>query len=232
MFVRFSSILLSAVLLAGCVSAPQLAVPLAPTTFTATQNRVGVIMMTLPVVDTHFPGASCLLCMAAASVANSTLTEYTKTLPYEDLSKLNMQVANHLKKKGMEVTFIDKLDFPSGFQSLPDFDSKEPNFAKKDFSSLQAKYKIDKLLVIDIGMLGIERTYSAYFPTSEPKAKIAGISYIINLKNNAYEWYFPLNIVKSSDANWDEPPKFPGLTNAYFQVLELTKDSFISELSQ
>jgi hypothetical protein len=50
---------------------------------------------------------------------------------------------------------------------------------------------------------------------------------VVNLKTNAYEWFMPVNILKSAEQKWDEPPKYPGLTNAYFQALELGRDSFL-----
>jgi len=31
--------------------------------------------------------------------------------------------------------------------------------------------------------------------------------------------------VKSAEARWDEPPKHPGLTKAYFQALEVGKET-------
>ena len=214
-------------LLVGCATKPQLPVPLASRTFAAPSNRIGVVMTKLPVVDTQFPGAGCLLCMAAASVANNELTTYTKTLPLEDLVQVNRMVSDVLKKKGATVTMIDTLDLAA----LPDSSNKEPNFARKDFSALKARHNIDKLLVIAINMVGVERNYAAYIPTGDPKAKVAGQAYIVNLNDNALEWFMPIDVVKSSDAKWDEPPKFPGLTNAYFQVLELAKDSIVTPLA-
>lgn len=228
MNVRLSALSLTCIaLLAGCASAPQLPVPVAAKTFAAPSNRIGVVMTALPAVDTQFPGAYCLLCMAAASVANSELTKYTKTLPYEDFPKLNVQLAEILKKKGAAVTMIDALDIAA----LPDYDSKAPNFAKKDFRPLKAKYNVDKLLVVTIGMIGIERNYASYIPSGDPKARVAGTSYIVNLNDNALEWYLPVNAMKSSDGKWDEPPKFPGLTNAYFQALEMARDAIVTPLA-
>ena len=79
-----------------------------------------------------------------------------------------------------------------------------------------------------INTLGFIRTYSSYFPTSDPKGTIGGAGYLINLSNNLYEWYQPVNVTRSADTTWDEPPKFPGLTNAYFQVIELGKGVFLN----
>lgn len=225
---RLSALLVSATLLLTACAAPQLPLPVSPHAFAAPSNNYGVVLTKLPAVDTQFPGAGCLLCMAAASVANSTLTTHTKTLPADDLAGLNKQVADVLKKKGVKVTMIDDLDL----DKLPDSSSKVPNFARKDFTSLKAKYKIDKLLVITIAAVGVERNYAMYIPSGDPKAKIAGVTYIVNLNDNSLEWSMPINAVKASDGKWDEPPKFPGLTNAYYQVIELAKDSVLQPLAQ
>jgi hypothetical protein len=36
--------------------------------------------------------------------------------------------------------------------------------------------------------------------------------------------YQRIDIQKSADGAWDEPPQYPGLTNAYFQIVEMIKD--------
>lgn len=228
MKIRFGLILCAAFFLGGCASAPQQSVSLSRDAIGAQAGRIGVAMTALPKQDTRTPGADCLLCLAAASIANSSLTTHSKTLSYEDLPTLKNKVAELLRKKGANVTVIeDALDL----KSLKDYSSKEPNFARKDFSSLRQKYDVDKLLVIDIAALGFVRTYSAYIPTSDPQAQLVGTGYLVNLANNAYEWYQPVSVTKSADQNWDEPPKFPGLTNAYFQTLEIGKDSFLEAFS-
>jgi hypothetical protein len=214
------------VFLTGCAT-QQLAVPLAPSALTTSAGKIGVVMANLPKVDTVFPGADCLLCMAAASVANSGLTKYTQTLPYEDLPQIKDQLVEALRKKGSNVVVVpDNLVIAD----LPSYSATGTNIAKKDFSSLKAKYNIDKLIVIDIQAVGIQRNYATYIPVGEPMAAIVGASYVVNLTNNTYDFYAPLDVRKASTGKWDEPPKYPGLTNAYFQVLELTKDSLIKPL--
>lgn len=222
-----ATLIVAAILTAGCVTTPQKPVSLSNSAIGTQAGRVGVAMTALPQPAIQLPGASCLLCIMAASAANSSLSDHAKTLPYEDLPKLKEMVTKVLRNKGTDAVVInDVLDIGS----LPDSNSREANFAKKDFSPLQQKYKIDKILVIDINGLGFIRTYSSYFPTSDPKSLLQGTSYIVNLKNNAYEWYLPVLISRSADMNWDEPPNFPGLTNAYFQSLELGKDSILRTL--
>lgn len=210
--------------LAGCATPVQPPLAMTTSSISTQGSRIGVAMTALPQVDTYLPGASCLLCMAVAAVANSSLTAYAHTLPYEDLSTLKDTVAELIRKRGAEPVVIGeaiKLD------NLPDYAARGANFARKDFSSLQKKYGVAKLLVIDVTQLGFERTYSAYVPTSEPKGVLRGSGSLIDLKTNALEWYEPLALLRSADGAWDEPPKFPGLTNAYFQVLELGKDQLL-----
>jgi hypothetical protein len=212
------------ILLAGCATPPQRPVDVTPQTLSPSAGKIGVVMTPLPKVDTHLPGAGCLLCMAAASVANSSLTDYSHTLSYEDLSSLKGMTADLVGKKNPNVVVIDQ---PLNLSTLPDAKSKGPNIARKDFSSLKQKYNVDKLLVIDIQEVGFVRTYSSYFPTSDPKGELVGTGYIVDLNTNTYEWYLPIRVEISSDGKWNEPPKFPGLTNAYFQALETGKDDFL-----
>jgi hypothetical protein len=210
------------IFLSGCATVKQAPVQLNQNTLT--QGRVGVAMTPLPKVDTHLPGANCLLCYAAAAAANSSLTSHAQTLPYEDLPKLKNDVADLIRKKGTgTIVIAENIDI----DALPNYGKTGPNIAKKDFSSLQKQYNIDKLLVIDITALGFVRTYSSYVPTSAPKGMLVGTGYLVNLGTNTYEWYLPVNITKSTEKNWDEPPKYPGLTNAYFHTLELGKDRFL-----
>lgn len=212
-------------LLSGCAVTHQQPVQLSATAISPTPSTsVGVVMTKLPKVDTDFPGANCLLCYGLAAAANKSLTDYTHQLGYEDLPKLKDDLAELIRKKGGTVQVIaDELDL----RSLPDAANKGPNLAMKDFASLRAKYHVDKLLVVNIYTLGFLRTYASYIPTSDPKATFSAIGYMVDLNTNAYDWYEPINISKSADGAWDEAPKFPGLTNAYFQALELGKDEFI-----
>jgi hypothetical protein len=216
------------VFISGCATKPQEPISLAADN-PVKGVRVAIAMTELPKADTYFPGADCLLCLAAASVANSSLTTHTKTWTAEDLPMLKERAAVALRKRGAEVVLIDE---PLKLAALPDATNKAPNLATKDFSSFKAKHSVDKLLVIEINQLGVERTYASYFPTSAPKAVLRGRGYLVNLATNAYEWYQSVSVLKSTDGNWDEPPKFPGVTNAYYQALELGKDGFVNPLGQ
>jgi hypothetical protein len=212
--------LLAAVHLTACASNPQLAVPFADNALTARSGRVGVAMTALPKVDTSFPGAFCLLCMAAASAANSSLTKHTHTLTGEDLLMLKEGIADKLRNKGVDVTVIAE---NLNTKQLKDFTGGGGNAAKKDFREFKAKYNVDHLVVIEITELGFMRNYSAYIPQGDPSADLVGTLSVINLSTNAYDFFAPINELKGAEGKWDEPPDYPALTNAYYSVIESGK---------
>jgi hypothetical protein len=212
--------LFAAVQLWGCASNPQQPVAFADNPLTAHSGRVGVVMTALPKVDTSFPGAYCLLCLAAASAANSSLTKHTHTLTGEDLLTLKEGIADRLRKKGVDATVIAE---NLNTSALKDFKGTGTNVAKKDFREFKDKYKVDRLVVIDVTTLGIMRNYTAYIPQGEPTANLVGTLSVINLSTNTYEFFAPINQSKGAEGKWDEPPDFPGLTNAYYAVVESGK---------
>ena len=213
-------------MLGGCATAPQLPVPLTSGTLSATAGRVGVVMTALPKIDTEFPGASCLLCLVVASAANSTLTAHVRALPYEDLPDLKKQVAAALAKKGVDALVIDG-DFK--IDDLQKTTGEGPNLAPRDYRQLRDRYKVDRLIVVNMNVLGVWRNYSAYIPTGDPRATLRGQAFLVNLRTNVLEWYVPIDITRAATV-WDQPPKFPDLTNAYFQVIELGKDAVLKPL--
>jgi hypothetical protein len=214
-------------MLGGCAITPQAAIPLAPEVVGAS-TRIGVAMSPMPKVNTSFPGANCLLCMAAAEIANTSLTKHTQQLPSADLQQLKTDAVQALAAHGAQTKAIAE---PLDVAKLPAAKSKGPNIARKDFSSLSSRYQIDKLVVIELTSVGFTRPYASYVPTSDPKAAVTGAVYLINLSNNTYEWYAPLNLQRAADGKWDEAPDFPGLTNAYYQVIEATRDGVLKPLN-
>ena len=152
---------------------------------------------------------------------NSSLTTHAQALPTDDLAALQPELASLVKKKGAEPVVINE---PLDVTTLPNFGTSGPNIARKDFTSLRVKYGVEKLLFVQVSSVGYVRTYASYFPTSEPKARISSISSLIDLRSNTYDWFLPVTALKAADGTWDEAPKYPGLTNAYFQAIESHRD--------
>jgi hypothetical protein len=212
--------------LAACQTAPQNPIALTKEGLAAQKGRVAVAMRTPP-TDLYLPGANCLLCIGVATMANSSLNTYSKTLKTEDLVQVKAEVVELLRKKGIDAAAIDgQLDLAA----LGDL-KLGPNMATKDFASKFGK-DYDHIVVINVQQLGFERSYAAYVPTSDAKATVRGFAFMVDLKTNAYEWFDHVQIMRSADGAWDEAPSFPGLTNAYFQALEQAKDRVKAPFAQ
>jgi hypothetical protein len=218
------AILAICILLAACKTTSQSSVFLSADTLSANSGKVGVIMTSLPKVDTTFPGAGCLLCMAAANAANSSLTKHAHTLSNQDFSKLKDEIADTLRKKGVNVVVISE-DFSS--KALKDIPQPAANSPKKDFRPLRNKYQVDHLAVLEIRFAGFLRNYSAYISRGDPVGNVVGTVSVVNLSDNKYELFQDLDIIKTAEGAWDEPPDFPGLSNAYFTAVEACKDQIL-----
>lgn len=208
-------------LLAGCAAPVQNPVGLAGDYFSARSGRIGVAMTAIPAPDTNFPGADCLLCLAAASVANREMTTAVATWSTEDLKALKAELVAALAARGQQAQAIDE---PLKLDALPER-AAEPGMARRDFSAVRQRAGVDRLLVVDIGALGAWRNYAAYVPTGAPRAVFKAEAYIVDLATHKLEWYERFDLGRAAEGNWDEPPKFPGLSNAHFQVLEEGKDA-------
>lgn len=217
--------LLVATVLAGCAGPVQLPVNLAADYFAAAKakpGRIGVVMADLPKPDTEFPGAGCLLCLAVANGAHSALSKEVQSFSTAELKPLPTDLVALLKKQGLDAVLITD---PLKVSDLPDLGAADPtNKSRKNYGALKAKHQVDRLLVVNITALGVWRSYSAYVPTDVPRAVLYGNASLIDLSTHALEWYLPLSLSRAAEGAWDEPPKFPGLSNAYYQVLETGMD--------
>lgn len=217
-----SAVLACVILLAGCAGPVQTPVSLSAGYAAAKPGRVGVAVSELPKPDTYFPGAGCLLCMATASAANSSLTSHVRTLNADELKPLKQDLAKLLRDQGLDVVVLEE---PLKMDAFPARSGAAPNQARQDFSALRDKHRIDRLLVVHFSELGFTRPYSAYIATGDARATLQGSGSLVNLANHNLDWYEPISVSRAAEGKWDEPPKYPGLSNAYFQVIELGMDA-------
>jgi hypothetical protein len=216
-------------LVTACAGAPVHYASLSEEVVTGKAGKVGVIMTAVPRPDTSFPGASCLLCLAAAATANSTLTGYTHTLSTAEVTAYRATVVKAMRADGADaIEITEVLDF----KKLPDVKTPVPDAPKKDFKNLKATYGVDELVVIDVTSLGVERHYAAYISNADPNGYINGNIFIVDLASNAYRWQLSLHSTKQTEGKWDEPPSFPAVTNAYFEAIEHGKDQILAPLKR
>lgn len=162
--------------------------------------------------------------MALASAANSKLTEHANRLSRAEVLQTKDDLISILAEKKISAVAIPDT---VKLNELPKSNSTGTNLAPIDYSSLRPRFDIDRLLVVDLRLLGFERTYASYVPTGAPKAAVSGTGYLVDLSTNQFEWYQPINVRKATDEEWDEPPSFPGLTNADYQAVELMRDQVL-----
>ena len=139
------TIMLICLFMGGCATVQQ-PIPLTGNILAPHKSeRVGVGMTALPNIDVYLTGADCLLCIAVAKVANSSLTKHAKTLTYEDLTSLKDKMGDLIRNKGSNVIVVtENIDI----DVLSKFDGSGPNVAKYDFRPLKQKYGVDKLVII------------------------------------------------------------------------------------
>ena len=214
--------------LIGCAGTPQQPVDVSESFWQNPDKKVGIVMSAIPKANVHLPGAACLLCIAVAEAANSSISKQVESFGTESLDELPKVLSETLHQNQIPFVVINE---PVIESSLPKFRSKEPNTPKRDFSEYKSNHDITHLLVVDVKQVGIIRNYANYIPTSDPQAIFNALSYLVDLNNNTYTWYKPVNIRKSVSDGWDEPPAFPGLTNAYYQAIELGKESIVTPLA-
>ncbi len=223
----FAIIALSA-LLTACAAPKQSLISLPDGYHTQPRGAIGIVMSEIPKPDTAFPGADCLLCLATASMVNRSLTDAVRQWPTDDLKALSEEAAAILRAKGHAVVLVKE---PLKIADLPDR-AVADGFARKDFAGVGKRAAVDRLLVIDVRFVGAERNYSAYIATGPAVAKLQAEAYIVDLGTHKLEWYEPITAGRTAQGTWDEPPKFPGLTNAYFTAVEETKDFVKRPLSR
>lgn len=208
----------------GCAVTPQQPVSLNPTVLEQGDIKVGVAMTAVPEISMLYPGAGCLLCLLAAAAANSDLSGHAKTLSAEDVLEFDDLIREQLTKSGISAKLITEDLELKKYKSVR---SQSENTAKRDFSPLGDEQDITHLIVINIEHLGFVRQYSSYIPKGDPQATISGAAYMVNLEDNSYTWYLPIKLYQSAQGEWKEPPTFPGLSNAYYSVVETVKDDLL-----
>lgn len=214
------------ILCAGCASTPQQPIQLAPSKLTA-GDKVGIVMTAVPDSRMTYPGASCLLCLAAAAAANSSVSAHSKTFGTDDLKSLKSIVKHRLQSQGVEVVVIDT---PVNLKKLPKLkNSKDLNRSRYSFEKYKKSHGITHLAFIDINFAGLSRAYSAYIPTSAPQAAISGVTYMVDLETHTYLLYHPISQYLFANGEWKQKGSYENLSNAYYQAVENVRDGMATK---
>ncbi len=214
------------ILLTACGSTPQGNVSVDSNFFQNKETVIGVYSQINKQTDTYLYGADCLLCYMAAAAANSSLTSHFKSLEAQELSIIGDELAQRLKAQGLNVKNIET---EINIGNLKKFSTKEINYHKNDFRSLKELLGVDKLIVVNFPFHGAARYYSGYIPNGPPTSYVNGSVFMVDLETNKLDQFKSIELKLAVQGEWDEPPAFPGLTNAFYEALELAKDQVREE---
>lgn len=209
-------------LLSGCAT-KQAAINFSQESLAGKNEVIGVAASAVPGISVDFPGADCLLCLAAAYAANSDMRTHAKSVTTTELASLQDSMVNKLKSKGYKVV---KIDDPIVLHKLPSNSSRKEGYAKYNFTGY-SKQNITSLVVLNYKTVGFRRNYQAYFPVGPMKAAATGEAYMVSLVDNKLLWHKDFDVIKGVTGDWNNPPKFPELTNSYYAMIEELKDSII-----
>jgi hypothetical protein len=218
---KLLGILLVTGLFVGCATQPITQLTLQKDTLSS-ESKVVVLQNEIKEPSMDYPGASCLLCLGAAAVANGSLSNHVKTLPLDDIKTLGKLAGDKISASGAKVEVIET---PLLLNKIPKAKkSKSLSVAKHDFSQYKASHQATHALVVNTTSVGVIRNYSAYVPVSGPIARIGGEVYLVNLATGEYVAYNTLDISKLPNGVWDQAPAFPNVTNAYYEAVEAARD--------
>ncbi len=212
-------------LASGCATNPDNPITFSPESLRASGEKVGVLVEKIPDTNTAFPGADCLLCLAAANLTNERLTAKVRTLDHENIDNLADKFIAALKKTGIDASSIAHSD---SIDALSKFKGDGKTSAKKDYRSLKEAHSLDKLIVVRVYGQGVMRPYSSYIPNDVPRAYVDGIAFMVDLETNNYLWYRAFEKQRAAVGDWKEPPEYPGLTNAYYQTVAEVSDRLVT----
>lgn len=211
-------------LLSGCAT-KQAAIHFSQESLAGKNEVIGVVASAVPEASVVFPGADCLACLLAAYAVNSEMRTHAKSVTTTELANLQDSMVNKLKSKGYKVVRIND---PIVLNKLPSNSSQKEGYAKYDFSRY-GKENITSLVVLNYKTVGFRRNYQAYIPVEPMKASATGEVYMVRLGDNKLLWHKDFDVIKGVTGKWDNPPKFPELTNSYYAMIEELKDSITDE---
>ena len=102
--------------------------------------------------------------------------------------------------------------------------TEAPAELSPDIVALRDRHALSRLMVLEFDTLGVHRPYIHYAPASAPYAVVEGRAYVLDLATRKLHWNHRMHATLMAEGEWEEAPDFPGLSNAYFQVIEKVKD--------
>jgi hypothetical protein len=104
-------------------------------------------------------------------------------------------------------------------------------FAGRDYSPLGSSMQADFLLVIDVLGVGTARDYKGFMPNSPPAAYFDAVGQLIELKSRKLLWQRQVQLLRSAQAEWDQPPGYPRLTQKVHEAIDAGSSLLIADFA-
>lgn len=209
---RYVLILLGLSFLVGCAKQPN--VPLADNFWQDKKQKIAVVTTKSPTPHVYQTGGEGLLDYAINSVANNGLGEHLSSTDLTWYRKLPQNFVTRLKQSNV---------YAQAYDEQPKSGAGHAQYFS--FARLQGA---DKLLLIDLEAVGVQRSYYSFVPTGDPKAYCVLKGELIDTNNNQVLWRYKSDILQPIQGNWDQSPNYPNLTHALENAEALAEQEMIA----
>lgn len=211
----------------GCAANIQKPVELDTQFWNDKSQTIGVAMTALPPSELVLGGNQGLLDLAINKGVNSKLSTHVSTWKLQDAASIPDEIVAKLVAKGYKAKRVDESIDLAKFKET----KFREGFFGRDLTPLQAKYGVDRLLLISYTASGAYRTYYSVVPTSVPTPQVGGIGLVVDLRDNHLLWYKPFAVTQPAQGEWDQP-NFSNLSNAYYQAVDSSRQLVITPFAQ
>jgi hypothetical protein len=207
--------------LAGCVSvAPQIG--LKQEFWQQKEAGIAIVIQEVPQMDMFAAGGQGILDVAISRGVNGTMIDKLRATDVPRLKQIPANIEKQLAARGFSAKVLDK---PIDMDKLPDFKGDTTTHAKKDFRGLKQP-GVDRLLVVTVQRVGIQRAYYGFIPLGAPTTALNISGYMIDLNTNGYLWNHDANGSDPIADPWDTPPEFSNVIAAVSQTKERVASAF------
>lgn len=213
--------------LIGCASTVQKPIELDAQFWDDKDQTIGVAMTTLPPSELVLVGTQGLLDMAINKGINSKLSTHISTWKLNDTETIPDEIVAKLLAKGYKAKRVDEVIDLKQYKET----TFREGFFGRDLTPLQAKFGVDRLLLISYTASGAFRSYYSVVPTSVPTPQVGGLGMVVDLHDNHLLWYKPFVAVLPAQGEWDQPG-YNNLSNAYYQAVDSSRQLVIVPFAQ
>ena len=213
--------------LIGCASTVQKPIELDSQFWGDKNQTIGVAMTTLPPSELALVGNQGLLDLAINKGINSKLSTQISTWKLHDTATIPEEIVAKLLAKGYKAKRVDEVIDLTQYKET----KFREGFFSRDLTPLQAKFGVDRLLLISYTASGAFRVYYSVVPTSVPTPQVGGVGAVIDLRDNHLLWYKPFAVVQPAQGEWDQP-NYSNLSNAFYQAVDSSRQLVIVPFAQ